>query len=371
MKYIIILFIFIYASEFCTPAQGQSYASLMHNSKHKYLSMETMCAVVRLTSEKESVMSTSTKLLYADNRGIPWRMIVLPDYHRIIYYDGSQTYTLLEEEKLFYIDKDSVSVLRLNSYLDNISGILMSRDTISSKADDTTTHEKTVDIGKGIDQIIITSDDIPDYGISDFVFRMDINKTSFIPIQAATTYFFLGNLVSEKAELDTVYQNTAETDMMLKKVHEMISTYQFRTDEERELPPEKSFNYEQILENLTFIHQPPPQSKFHFLDFYYVNCGPCLKSIPYIKALANEQKPENLSIIAISPFDSKEKIENYAARNQIQYAEAMIDNHFVNDSIGHIGYPYFVLFDNEGNILLKNTGFDPAFFDKVREIIRK
>jgi thiol-disulfide isomerase/thioredoxin len=370
MKKYIGLFI-LFTISATTPSIGQSYHSLVHNARTKYLSMETICAVVHLTSEKENVISSSTKLLYADNRDKPWRLIVLPEYHRYIFYDGNQTYTFLEEEKLFYIDKDSASVLRLNSYLDNISGIVLSRDTISANTNDTTTREKTVDIGKGIDQIIITSDDIPDYGISDFVFRMDINKTSFTPLRATTTYSFLGGLVSEKAELDTVYQSTSETDLMLKKIHEMISTYQFRTNEERELPPEKSFNYQQILDKLTFIHQPPANSKYHFVDFYYVNCGPCLKALPYIKALANEQKPENLSIVAVSPYDSKEKIENYAVKNQISYAEAMIDKDFVNDAIGHIGYPFFVLFDSDGNILLKNTGFDPSFFDKVREIINK
>ncbi|MEP6792997.1 MAG: TlpA disulfide reductase family protein, partial [Saprospiraceae bacterium] len=156
-----------------------------------------------------------------------------------------------------------------------------------------------------------------------------------------------------------------------KKVHEMIEAYKLIEHEEAKALTEKVFSYQQVLEKLVFVNQLSPTSRFYLLDFYYENCAPCLKSISYLKNLEHDFSSATLSVIAVNPYDTKEKIENYAVKNQISYAEAMIDKEFVDDSIGHIGYPFFVLFDREGKIVLKQTGFDPAFFDKVREIINK
>ncbi len=354
------------------PVMGQSYKDWVVAAKNKYLKMETMCGIIQMSSEKSNINSSSKKLIYTDNRRIPWRLIVLPEYRRYIFYQDNQTYSFNEENKTYFIDQDTFSILRLNNYLDNISGILLTRNNIVGNYDsDTTTTLKTVYLGKGINEIIITARDMPDMGITGFVFRMDIDTVSKTPLNATTSYLFLDDVVIEKAELDSVYSDTIQTNEILSLVHKMMTEYTQLDNAQSDTVPEKEFRYKDVLEKLEFVNQPPGNSKFYLLDFYYVNCGPCLKSISYLKGLQGNYSDTILAIIAVNPLDTKEKIENYVIKNNISYVEAKLENQFIIDNIGHIGYPFFVLFDESGTIVLKQTGFDPAFFDQVREIINK
>lgn len=373
MKYFFLMSLLFMISGLGDSIFGQSYRDLILQCKTKYSSTEGLCGIIKLTSEKDDVISNSAKYTYTGGAKNPnWRLIVLPEYHRYIFNNGSETYTISEDTKTFFIDKDTFAILRFNSYLDNISGIFMTKDIRAKDlSTDTTSNVDIVELQNGIVEIIVTAQDMPEYNISNFTFKMNIDTITKTPLWENTSYLFLGEIVSETAELDSLYENSSESDAAFQKVQQMIGTFKLSQKSDDEVPSEKVFTYSEILKNLTFVNEPPGESKYYLLDLYYVSCAPCLKSVQYLKDLAKGHSKNLLAVIGVNSYDKKERIENYASKYQITYPEAMIENQFVLDKIGHIGYPYFVLFDQEGNIIIRQTGFDPEFFDAVKEIIEQ
>ncbi len=52
------------------------------------------------------------------------------------------------------------------------------------------------------------------------------------------------------------------------------------------------------------------------LDFWFVDCPPCIKSIPHLNNLATMYKKANVVFLAIT-FDKKEKVEKFMAKTPI------------------------------------------------------
>lgn len=367
----ITILIFLLQMTSCS-IEGQSFVELLQLCKKKYSSSDVVSGVIDVTVDKQAAISRSKKFLYADNRNEPWRLMILPEIQMDFFYISDSTYVFLHNSKSYYIDLDSMALPRFETYLDVISAILLSRSGSVENMDTTVQHqEQTVDKGNGVKEVTIISADVPEVGLSDFVFKVGFNIDSRTPLFANTSYKIMGDSIKEKILLDSVYSDPKESEFMLTKVRETIKSYTFVDFENIPSYPKQNFTFFDVAKGLEYVNQPPEISKYYLLDIYYTNCGPCMKAISHIKSVLKQSSYGTISVIAVSSLDAKEKIEKYNERNEINYSSAMVNPDFISKTIGEVVFPTFFLFDSEGKLVLESYGFNPEFFDKVIEIVAK
>jgi thiol-disulfide isomerase/thioredoxin len=89
------------------------------------------------------------------------------------------------------------------------------------------------------------------------------------------------------------------------------------------------------------------KGQYLLLDFWFSGCTPCLKAIPKLNSLDNEN--ENLSIIGIDPVDTEERFLNAIDKFKIEYAQTLVDGNSEMPSYFNVGgYPTYVLIDPAG-----------------------
>ncbi|TYA84141.1 peroxiredoxin family protein [Seonamhaeicola marinus] len=109
------------------------------------------------------------------------------------------------------------------------------------------------------------------------------------------------------------------------------------------------------------------KGKYVFLDFWGTWCPPCRGEIPNIKKLREEIPEQDLVILGVACRDTKEKVEQYAKDNNLNYLNA-ISNSEIQAKYGINSYPTTFLIDKEGKIIRKNLrGFNLS--NDVKRII--
>lgn len=106
------------------------------------------------------------------------------------------------------------------------------------------------------------------------------------------------------------------------------------------------------------------------LDFWYVGCLPCLKSIPYITRLEEEFQKTKINFIKFNPIDGKYKLENLKAYNKKRKIE--VNNYTIEKSytnfFGVDSYPSFILIE-DGKIIKKFEGFDETVYEELKKYL--
>lgn len=95
------------------------------------------------------------------------------------------------------------------------------------------------------------------------------------------------------------------------------------------------------------------------LDFWWKNCGPCIESTPYLRALQEKYKSKHFKIVSInfSATDTKDDISGYYKAHRLNYT-VLIQGQKVAEQYGVSGAPTFFLLDKKGKIILARLGFD-------------
>lgn len=87
------------------------------------------------------------------------------------------------------------------------------------------------------------------------------------------------------------------------------------------LPADESQKY--ILPLLTTngdtIHLNDFKGRYILLDFWFVNCPPCMRGVPKINAIFEKFKNKNLVVIGINPFDKMDAIKDVAQKREMKY----------------------------------------------------
>ncbi len=130
------------------------------------------------------------------------------------------------------------------------------------------------------------------------------------------------------------------------------------------------FEYEDINGNLVSLDD--LKGKFVYIDVWATWCVPCLKQIPYIKALEEEFRDANIAFVSISVDKEREKttwkkaVEKKALPGIQLFADKSFDSDFMN-AFAVNSIPRFIIIDPEGHIV------DPEAprpsFDKTRQVI--
>ncbi|RLD20480.1 MAG: hypothetical protein DRI69_06210 [Bacteroidetes bacterium] len=101
--------------------------------------------------------------------------------------------------------------------------------------------------------------------------------------------------------------------------------------------------------------------QFVLLDFWFVSCYPCIKSLPQIDKLKSEFI-ENLSVISINTIDPVDRIEKFYRKRAIN---GSVYTDILPNSMTVTSYPLFVLLNSDKTIIWAGYGFSEDLFRTV------
>jgi thiol-disulfide isomerase/thioredoxin len=113
------------------------------------------------------------------------------------------------------------------------------------------------------------------------------------------------------------------------------------------------------------------KGKVVLVDFWETWCGPCLRGMEDMKPLKNEFKGKEIVFVYISSISSpKERWEaQIKAIGGEQYSFTKSESNYVGDSFDFKGVPSYLIYDKNGELKHKFTGF-PGI-EKMREMINE
>ena len=107
------------------------------------------------------------------------------------------------------------------------------------------------------------------------------------------------------------------------------------------------------------------------INFWYINCGPCIAEMPYLNDLVETYKDENINFLALS-FDSIPDITNFLARTDFTYMQAGIDRAFMYN-FTPVSPAHFIV-DKEGiirDILIGAPRNTSEIYNRLVSVIEK
>jgi alkyl hydroperoxide reductase subunit AhpC len=102
------------------------------------------------------------------------------------------------------------------------------------------------------------------------------------------------------------------------------------------------------------------ESEFYLIDFWFVNCPPCIKDHRIIKNKQEWLKNNNIQLIGISTDTDQEKWNNYLNKekyNWANYREQEKYNRKITTKLLINTFPTYLLIDKNGKILRRSNSF--------------
>ena len=91
------------------------------------------------------------------------------------------------------------------------------------------------------------------------------------------------------------------------------------------------------------------------LNFWFINCPPCLKEIPLLNDLKKKYKDKNVEFIAVA-LDSESKIYNFLKHTPFNYNQ-ITDGKWMATKFDISRYPTNLIIDKKGIVQLFKTSF--------------
>jgi len=115
------------------------------------------------------------------------------------------------------------------------------------------------------------------------------------------------------------------------------------------------------------------KGKIVLLDFWYIDCFPCIKAIPHLNEIHGKYYDKGLVVIGANPFNNNEKdlkrLPNFLSNNPIDYSVMFIDKIKLKDFKVY-AYPSFYLIDRKGKIVHSEVGFSEEATSKIDSLIQ-
>ena len=115
------------------------------------------------------------------------------------------------------------------------------------------------------------------------------------------------------------------------------------------------------------------KGKVLLLDFWYMDCFPCIKAIPHLNEMYNKYSDQGFEVVGINPFDNNEKdlkrLPNFLSKNTIDYAIMFVDRE-ESKKFKVYAYPTFYLIDRKGKILHSGVGFSEKMTNSIDSLIQ-
>ena len=160
-----------------------------------------------------------------------------------------------------------------------------------------------------------------------------------------------------------ITKNQGIADILLKNNEEIIKTLEKSKDLKVNVTP--SVPKEKLMAAILSKYK----GKVVLVDFWETWCGPCLRGIKEMKPFKNEFKNKEILFIYISSVSSPKELweAQIKAIGGEQYYFTKSEANYVGDSFGFNGVPSYLIYDKNGELKHKFTGFPGV--EKMREMI--
>ena len=113
------------------------------------------------------------------------------------------------------------------------------------------------------------------------------------------------------------------------------------------------------------------KGKLLVINFWYINCGPCIAEMPYLNDLVNKYQNEDIHFLALS-FDTIPDIKSFINKTEFKYEHGSISRSLMYD-FTPVAPGHFIV-DSDGiirDIIVGAPRQTELIFDKLVDLIEK
>ncbi len=108
-----------------------------------------------------------------------------------------------------------------------------------------------------------------------------------------------------------------------------------------------------------------------YVDFWASWCPPCLKSIPYMEKLHFQFAGKNFKIVAINIDENKNDAIHFLKQHPVSFLNLYDPKGKIGKQLKVKTMPTSFLFDKNGKLLFRHSGFDEEFAKKLQNSLRQ
>lgn len=118
-----------------------------------------------------------------------------------------------------------------------------------------------------------------------------------------------------------------------------------------------------VIQQARSISRDDFKGKIVMMDFWIKNCGYCMASFPYLKALQEKYGRDNFQLLAVNAYDEKKDVEFFYRREKPGYLMVYKGAELAK-KIGVQSYPEIVIIGKTGKVIYSGV-FDKVLVDQV------
>ena len=109
------------------------------------------------------------------------------------------------------------------------------------------------------------------------------------------------------------------------------------------------------------------------LNYWFVNCAPCIKEMPELNALKQSYaQNEDVVFISVNPVDTKESVAAFLKTKQFDFAHITKEQSSgIKESMGIGAFPSYLIIDRNGMINYFSQGYSTQTMEILKEQIKK
>ncbi len=109
--------------------------------------------------------------------------------------------------------------------------------------------------------------------------------------------------------------------------------------------------------------------KIVVLNFWFVQCKPCVQEMPELNELVQEYQDEDVVFLAFA-LNGKAELERFLKKKGFNY-QIIPDARIVSEQYSVEGFPTHIIIDRTGQIVYRQMGFGPTTVGDINKALSK
>jgi len=311
--------------------------------------------------------------------GAKIRIIKSEDYELL--YDGQLNYSIDHKKKEIYIDDPKITKRKLAEG-NALNNVIMEPLLATEPFEFTINNKDSIEILKS-DSVLHGQAyffiDMIYHNIGGFTkYRINIlfDTNNYLPYSFTSWIFTNDGIQYKSLFLNDFTQSNETPDMFSIDTLDLgykIIYYKPVKHSNNDLLPLDSKPPDFVLKGLDEkeIQLSRLKGKIVIVDFWYMNCPPCIKAIPHLESIYQAYKDKGLVVLGINSIDTDsskiENLKNFLKKRQITYPILFADKEFTKKYKVEV-YPVLYILNKKGFIIYHEMGFgdlNPMEWEKV------